>query len=807
MTARFGILGLVVMLCGLAQPLSGQQYGAIHGVVRNDVSRDPLEGVEVRVGGMARSAITGADGRFSLAAVPVGERTVEARRLGFAAATSRVVVSAGTVTEIEFVLGTAPVLLDHVAVTASRSDQQVEQIPAAITIREADRLRSEGFAVGTDEFRGVPGVSFRRGEGDGDEFPFVSFRGSPGTDGYLALLDGIPFVGIFEEPLPNQMPYDALDRIEVVKGPLSALYGRGALYGAVNYITRSPRTNATRLEVTGGSDDFYRGAASIERTLGARSGLLLDAAYEDYGGWRDNGGRRLLNLFGKFETWLGDRTTAAVYANWSDRDAELPNGIPLTAAGAVIDVPGSPEAFAGYGTPANDLQVGIAAVRLSHALSADLSVMLTAQARRVETDNFWNFYDPFGFDASRSVYAVNGFRGDSRHDVGFGEATLRFMRGRHDLIAGFAAERSRSREANDWTGQFGFTPECGFAFFLIEIDYTTGQVTNRNHPCWVENEPFSRSRVTSAFWGAFVRDEVSLSRTLHLALGARYDAYRRTAQFASLPAAVPGGTLRGDADALSARGSLSWRYGGGQVYTAVARGFNSNFGPTFEWNPAEYARPENKPSTIDSYEIGWKARAANGRVRWETALFLTRQTNRRNYVPNPDPAAAAPPTLITFGQRYDSRGAEVTLGVSPGRGVSLAASYAHVDAEWGEYVVTNFAGTPTDLSGTTPRGIAPDMASLAADVRVARKLDLRAALEWYGDYQVTEDNSFAAGGHTLFTLGARMRPGLLRESSIDLVLTNVLDEKYYSFFGGRSSPSYATPGVPRQMRIIMRSAF
>jgi outer membrane receptor protein involved in Fe transport len=64
-------------------------------------------------------------------------------------------------------------------------------------------------------------VSFRRGEGD--TFPFVSFRGSSVTDSYLALIDGIPFVGVFEEVPLDQIPYSVVQRVEVVKGPSSTL--------------------------------------------------------------------------------------------------------------------------------------------------------------------------------------------------------------------------------------------------------------------------------------------------------------------------------------------------------------------------------------------------------------------------------------------------------------------------------------------------------------------------------------------------------------------------------------------------------
>ena len=118
---------------------------------------------------------------------------------------------------------TAGERVETVVVTATRREQRREDVPASIAVQEIDALKQNGFTHGTDEFRGVPGVFFRRGEGDGDEFPFVSIRGSTGTEGYLAMIDGVPFMGVDEEPLLSQVPYDALQQVEIVKGPVSAL--------------------------------------------------------------------------------------------------------------------------------------------------------------------------------------------------------------------------------------------------------------------------------------------------------------------------------------------------------------------------------------------------------------------------------------------------------------------------------------------------------------------------------------------------------------------------------------------------------
>lgn len=662
---------------------------------------------------------------------------------------------------------------DTIVVTATRSEQSLVNVPADVTVKDFETLRRDGFTFGTEEFRGVPGVSVRRGEGDGDEYPFVSIRGSTGTEGYLPPIDGIPFIGDDEEGVLNIVPYPAVERVEIVKGPVSALYGRGALYGAVSYITRSPREDRIDLSVAGGSDDYYRGEASISRKLGNSAGLFASAFYEDYGGWRDHGGRQPLNLFAKLDFDLGDRTTVTAYGNYLDCKFDAPNGLPVDTDGRVIDVAGGRSAFLRFGRPQANVDGGIAALRIEHRASDTLTFTATAQWRRFDNAASFNFYDPFGFDPSRGVYGVSG-------------------------------ERGTSRAFKSWSGVNGFTPECGFNFYLVEIDYRSGQITSRDHPYFVVDDPVSSDHFTNQFWGAFIQDEIALSDSWHLTVGARYDSFRRRDPIAGVT-----GSSRNSAraDAFSPKASLSYRYDGGQVYVTYGRGFNSNFGSGFEWDSNQYARPEQKPSTLDSFEIGWKGGALGDTLRFRATAFWSVQTNRRQIVPNlgAETDFTAPSNLITYGDRYEAKGVEVSLDIRPRKGTAFLINYSHIAPKWKDYMLETFSGR-VDLSGTTPVGV-PDMVYITAELHLAPCLTGRAVLEWYDDYTITQDNRIKGGGYELLTLNARIQPESWRGMSLDLTVMNALNKEYYWYFGGRLAPRYATPGPPRQFRATLRRSF
>lgn len=696
---------------------------------------------------------------------------------------------------------------DTIVVTATRTERSLLEVPASIAVQDVGELRRNGFTFGTDEFRGVTGVFFRRGEGGADEFPFVSFRGSTGTEGAISLIDGIPFIGLFEELQLNEIPYDAIEQVEIVKGPVSALYGRGALYGATNYITRNPDENATTARLAGGSDGFFRADASVERTLGDNGGLYLAGTYENYEGWREQAQREIFNIFAKARFDLTPQTTLTLYGNYNDRETELPNGRVLGADGEVLPFVGGDEGFIGFGDPNNDIQNALVAVALDHRVSDDLAFAFKGSYRNIQRESFLNFFDPFGRNLDAGVAGYNGIRSDASQEVYYAEATARWRTGRHDIIAGATVEQANNEVLDLWTGQNGFTFECGFTFYLIEADIFSGDILNRNNPCFVVDDPLSDSEFDNTFWGVFVQDEITLAERLRLTLGLRYDDFSRNATFLPING-FGGGDQSGSADAFSPKATLSYLTDWGQVYVAYGRGFNSNFGATFEWDPVQYARPEQRPTTIDSVEVGVKGGFLDNRLSIEAIVFYSEQKNRRQIVNNPDAENdfTQPFNLVTFGDLYQSKGVEFSLIARPTDTTTLRLNYTFLDPEWDEFIVDSFAG-PIDFSGNIPVGVPDHVLYLQADQDVTDWLSLRGILEYYSDYFYTVDNAFSDGGYTLVTFAARLEPDFLQGFTLDLTLNNAFDEEYYSFFGGRTDPTYAMPGPPRQFRAAITGKF
>ncbi|MCH9675011.1 MAG: TonB-dependent receptor [Gammaproteobacteria bacterium] len=693
-------------------------------------------------------------------------------------------------------------------VTATRKKKSLIDTPASIAVQDVGELRRNGLTVGTDEFRGVTGVFFRRGEGGADEFPWVSFRGSTGTEGAISLIDGIPFIGLFEELQLNEIPYDAIERVEVVKGPVSALYGRGALYGATNYITRNPHENAVVTRFAGGSDSFYRASASVERMLGENGGLFLAGAYQNYDGWREHSQREIFNMFAKARYDFTPHTTLTIYGNYNDRDVELANGRVLGSEGEILAFAGGNEGFIGFGNPNNEIENIFTAMTLEHRVSDDLVFAFKGSYRNIQQDAFLNFFDRFGRNLAAGIVGYNGLQSDTSQDVFYGEATARWRTRRHDIIAGVTVEQSNTEVLNLWTGQNGFTAACGFTFYSIQVDISSGNVLNENNPCFARNDLLTDSEFDNTFWGIFVQDEISLTDRLRLTLGLRYDDFSRKATFASIAGVTAGGRQSGNADAFSPKASLSYLTDWGQVYVAYGRGFNSNFGATFEWDPVQYARPEQRPTKIDSVEMGVKGNILDNRLSAEAIIFYSEQRNRRQIVDNPAAASdfSQPSNLIAYGDRYRSRGLEFSLNAAPTDTTKLRLNYTYLDPEWEKFKIKTSSGT-MDFSGNTPVGVPSHLLYLQTDQQITEWLTLRGILEYYSDYFYTDDNAFKDGGYTIVTFAARLEPEFLKGFTLDLTLNNAFDATYYSFFGGRTDPRYAMPGPPRQFRVALTKRF
>jgi outer membrane receptor protein involved in Fe transport len=277
---------LALFFC-FAISASAAAQSSLTGVVR-DPSGAVVSGASVilrSAEGVEEQTVTGPDGRFALTeALPPGA-TIVVRAGGFAES----VQSIANGTTLEVVLIPAGVR-ESVTVTPTRTEQRLGDIPASVNIVDRETIRRSPAIVADDVLRLVPTFSLFRRTSSLQAHPTaqgVSLRGvgPSGVSRSLVLLDGVPFNDPFGGWVYwTRVPLESVDRIEVVDGTSSSVYGNYAMGGVINVVSARPRPRTVELRTQYGNNsspkaDFFASdvwgkfGASIEGSIFATDGF------------------------------------------------------------------------------------------------------------------------------------------------------------------------------------------------------------------------------------------------------------------------------------------------------------------------------------------------------------------------------------------------------------------------------------------------------------------------------------------------------------------------------------------------------
>ena len=217
-------------------PLRAQAPRSLTGVVQSGADSAPVAAAFVEIAGTTLRTTTDAAGRFAFARTPPGVLVLRVARIGFLPAAVRLPADSTATAVVTVVLVPAPIEVSPLVVTASRETHLAEDAPTSVSVATSQDIEHRA-TIGVDEAVAlVPGVQILDGQ--------INIRGSSGYSKglgsrVLLLIDGVP---------ANQgdrgginwdlLPVSEVERVEVLKGTGSALYGSAALGGVVNVITR-----------------------------------------------------------------------------------------------------------------------------------------------------------------------------------------------------------------------------------------------------------------------------------------------------------------------------------------------------------------------------------------------------------------------------------------------------------------------------------------------------------------------------------------------------------------------------------------
>ena len=275
---------LPVVAAGLAA-----QSGTITGKVTNAESGRPIENASVKAtmsGGSTFGAVSGADGAFRIVNLPDGAYAVSVTAIGYAPKRSAN-VQPGAVLTITMTPRTN--VLEQTVVTASRArPEKVLDAPAQILTVSSQQIEERPAVTVTDHLRATPGVDINRG---GIAQSNVVARGfNNAFSGSMLMLQDYRFAGV--PSLRVNVPFmftgtnEDIDRMEVLLGPASALYGPNSASGVLHVITKSPfQSQGTTISLDGGERSVLRAGLRHAGKLNDKVAYKLSGEYMQGKDW------------------------------------------------------------------------------------------------------------------------------------------------------------------------------------------------------------------------------------------------------------------------------------------------------------------------------------------------------------------------------------------------------------------------------------------------------------------------------------------------------------------------------------------
>jgi outer membrane receptor protein involved in Fe transport len=625
----------------------------------------------------------------------------------------------------------ATVVADNIEVTATRLPEDVEMVPASITIIPGADIEARGARDLQGALALAGGVSIAPGGDGGPAGSVPEIWGLREFDAFLLVVDGVPWGGAFNPALPT-LDLTNVERIEVLRGAAPVMYGATSFVGVIHVIHRAAGAGGRFAQLFGGNYGSFGAAFSTPLSGSDRFKQSLTVNGERRGFKDDDTG------FDKGHVLY--RSSYATEGGGSFR---------FDLDGSVVNQsPASPHPRTGT------VLTPLVPLDANHNPSD----------AKIDEDRF---------------HLVGGF--DRKLGGAAWSTTLSFTHGKRDTIRGFLAEISNTDEnAVGFTQDLSVTDayfdthlawELASGFRLVAgLDHIYGKAkadsetffyrvnldgSGRDSSGSVDREMGFDSETQRNFSGLYGQAEWNPTERLHLQLGLRVNrtAEEREAGERELGEGDGGEEEGGKVDKTRTNLSgvvgasfLAWSNNSDGVwlfadYRDTFKPAAIDFGPESE---AEILDPE----TAKSYEVGIKTRLA--RCEWELTAF---QMDFENLVT----AATVDglPTLINSGQER-FKGIELEGRVKLAQDLSGQFSYAWHDSKFRDFV-QEFDGVPTQLAGNRLEMVARNIGSAGLIYSPAEGLSGFVLANYVGDRFLNKRNTALAKAYTTWSAGLGYR--------------------------------------------------
>lgn len=631
--------------------------------------------------------------------------------------------------------------LPTIVVTAQKRAQRLIDVPLAIQAVDSVALQNQGVTRIEELQNVVPGLAVQYGQG-GTLSPFLRGVGNALSGNYA---ENSVATYVDDVPRPRMRGSNALpdvERVEVLKGPQGALYGRNATGGAINIVTRnpgsSPEASAT---ISYGSFDTLELQAYGSTPLSETVGINFSYAHRERDG-------TVKNLATNTTNPLRLSTAPAGFpaaGRSSDFDFESQNADVVTAKIRFAPSSAFSVTLRGDYSRLQDTQASGWIQRdpavIAGLLSAYTGVFLTGVPVPLADFQYQGVPGKSAYADQAPVHDVEDYGGSLRIDADFGNVALTSISAYRQTtelasididgtpipIAGFSAYfRSKTYSSElrlTSTGDERFDWLVGAAYFKDKVnDATSGEIgailafpvpgTPDGMGGVNPLLPFSREdilsgniprfslaptigRIDAESWAAFGQVSYEFTDAIELILSGRYTEERRKILF---PAQVNTGNVafggQRKESAFTPAATLNYTLdSNGLIYLRYARGYKSG-GLNNLLNPV--ARDVNgdpvginafKPEKLDAYEIGYKAELFDRRLRLTAAVYHYDYRNLQfQRVLSPEATS-----VVLNAQKARVNGAEIELQAQLADTITISGGLNYTDAKYKRFQVNDLA--------------------------------------------------------------------------------------------------------------------
>lgn len=675
--------------------------------------------------------------------------------------------------------------ITEVVVTARRRQERLQDVPDSITAFTAEAIEKAGitkvieFAALTPNLNFLGGASFRsgyfnmsmRGIGNSQEgWPSVSF-----------IVDGVPTDSA--DGINSSGSLAEVERIEVLRGPQSALYGFNAIAGAINIITKAPSNEwtATARALYGKGDDRQFGGSVSGPIIADKLSFRLAAGYRENDGLIDSATNGIplafndqRNVTGRLLFTPSDRLTIDVNGSYVDESNGASYQGKISSSAIIDDWSAITRPRRAYAGEEQREQY-----RLSTRVQWDFdSTSLVGVVGYSKLDQ--NLRSSVCYDDPNDP-ALPGPDGGAQCLFGpaYGDAALpgqaidTLYDGRDDIRSTTADLRLQSRGDGvlEWTiGASALHREylAGFdAGNIVAPDRSVTMLTST----WNLKE--------DDWWGVYGQLMWRATDKLELMVAARYDhetyentSYTDRTESTVIPVQSNTGELvntqQEEATKFQPKGQISYHFTDDVMgYLTVSRGFRAGF-----FSSRRFTLPEH----TTNYELGLKTMFWNRRINLNLAAFRIDYSNQQFST-----VVATPPYRVAVSiPETEINGVEIESTFTPSPFVSLSAGLGYLDAEVRD--------------GTRSPSAPKYNASLSADFSYPMSDDWTARLHVDGRYNSSQYLARNNLQHVPAKTFANLRAGVDNgKYDIAAFVRNVTDEHQAAM----SSSDNFTGGYPR----------